>query len=206
MGHTGGQPMDRPRDVPGDGAGDVPGEWVSVSEAARRLGVSRRAIRGRIERGRLTVRDGNAGRAVFVPHGMIPGDVRQGSAEVPENDHGAVPAVSHGTDGIAALEQLRADLEAERGCREAAELRAAVATREVELLRERVAELRLLADELRRARYRAEAEVDGLRERLDRSTTRADGFQERLEVATVEVAELRDRLAWRPWWRRMIGR
>jgi hypothetical protein len=44
----------------GDGQGDVtPGdgeEWVSLGEAARRLGVTRAAIYGRIERRTLTTR------------------------------------------------------------------------------------------------------------------------------------------------------
>jgi chaperonin cofactor prefoldin len=43
---------------------------------------------------------------------------------------------------VGVLERLRAELATERERREAAELRAAVSTREVELLQERVGELR----------------------------------------------------------------
>jgi hypothetical protein len=56
----------------GDGQGDVtPGdgeEWVSLGEAARRLGVTRAAIYGRIERRTLTTRPkGNRGLEVLWP-------------------------------------------------------------------------------------------------------------------------------------------
>jgi DNA-binding transcriptional MerR regulator len=45
------------RDGPGDG------EWLTVAAAARRLGVSPRAIRGRIRRGTISTKaNGNAGK------------------------------------------------------------------------------------------------------------------------------------------------
>src|SRR4051794_10563646 len=134
MGAPGDGPMGAPGDGAGDGATDVAGEWVSISEAARRCGVSRRAIRGRIDRGTLMARDGNAGRAVFVPHGTVPRDVTDGSMDTPWGDDMGVP-----WDGPA--RKLWQELDQERERRAAAEIRAAVAEREVTLLRERVTEL-----------------------------------------------------------------
>jgi hypothetical protein len=66
---------DRPWDDPGDdrgtGPGVGPGEWVSVAEAARRLGVVPKAIRNRMARGTLRWRPkGNQGREVFIPNSM----------------------------------------------------------------------------------------------------------------------------------------
>jgi hypothetical protein len=129
-----GAPRDGAGDVPGNGATDMAGEWVSISEAARRCGVTRRAIRGRIDRGTLTARDGNAGRVVFVLQGTVPRDSVDGSIGTPGDDDMGVP-----WDG--SVRELRQELDQERERRVAAEIRAAVAEREVALLRERVTEL-----------------------------------------------------------------
>ena len=49
------------RDHPGDG------EWLTVAAAARRLGISPRAVRGRIDRGTIASKpNGNMGRLVLV--------------------------------------------------------------------------------------------------------------------------------------------
>ena len=66
-------------DSPGTEAGtppeDSPGAWLTVAEAARRLGVTPKAIRNRIKHHSLLSRPrGNAGREVFVPDDMEPGD------------------------------------------------------------------------------------------------------------------------------------
>src|SRR5690349_4991071 len=60
---------------------EAAGEWTSIAEAARRFGVSRRAIRDRLMRGTLTARQGNRAREVFVPAGVVP-------AERPGRDQG----------------------------------------------------------------------------------------------------------------------
>src|SRR3954470_6247457 len=101
--------MGTPRDGTGNapGNGEVPGAWVSISEAARRCGVSRRAIRGRIDRGTLTARDGNAGRVVFVSQGTVPRDGAGGSTDTPRDDDMGVP-----WDGPA--RELRQELDQER--------------------------------------------------------------------------------------------
>src|SRR5688572_8551119 len=52
---------------PGDDPG---GEWVTISEAARRFGISPRAVRGRIRRGTVEWKPaGNSGRLVLVRSG-----------------------------------------------------------------------------------------------------------------------------------------
>src|SRR4051812_21910899 len=89
---------------------DSDGDWLTISAAARHLGVSRRAIQKRIERNTIRWRpDGNKGRLVFV----APGDGRR-------DDH----SEAH-SDGSGDPRQ-----------------RLAAAEREVELLRERMTELR----------------------------------------------------------------
>jgi hypothetical protein len=48
-----------------------PGEWVSVREAARRLGITPKAVRDRIKHGSLQARPkGNIGREVLLPAGL----------------------------------------------------------------------------------------------------------------------------------------
>jgi hypothetical protein len=61
-------------DMAGNMSADPPGEpdvWVSIRQAARRLGVTRAAIYSRIERGTLQARpNGNRGQLVCLPPGM----------------------------------------------------------------------------------------------------------------------------------------
>lgn len=65
---------------PGDG------EWLSINAAAKRLGVTPKAIRGRIERGTIEVRPaGNRGREVLV--------TSEGPPRVPPRDWAAEVAV-----------------------------------------------------------------------------------------------------------------
>ncbi len=54
-------------DPDGSRDGPEPGEWLSVAEAARRLGVTEKAVRNRIRRGTLEWRPaGNHGREVLI--------------------------------------------------------------------------------------------------------------------------------------------
>ena len=54
-------------DVPEEGPGGGHGEWVSVREAAKRLGVDPKSVRNRIARGTLKWRHkGNQGREVWI--------------------------------------------------------------------------------------------------------------------------------------------
>src|SRR3954452_15895254 len=74
------------------------GEWVSVGEAARRLGVTRAAIYGRIERRTLPTRPkGNRGIEVLLP----PGDRhRDNHLDVAADHHG------DGHSGVALASRL----------------------------------------------------------------------------------------------------
>src|SRR3954447_2066479 len=70
-----------------DRHGDVTsGDWVSIGEAAHRLGVTRAAIYGRIERRTLTTRPkGNRGLEVLLPTGGRHGDHHR---DIRANDQG----------------------------------------------------------------------------------------------------------------------
>jgi hypothetical protein len=115
-----------PRDHPGDAQGDGPGEWLSVAEAARRLGVVPKAVRSRIARGTLRWRSkGNHGREVFIldaePEGDGPGDgpdlvALQVQAARLEEQLAATRAVAavELTARTAVIEALEAGLAAER--------------------------------------------------------------------------------------------
>src|SRR5689334_14448582 len=62
-------------DPDGSRDGPEPGEWLSVAEAARRLGVTEKAVRNRIRRGTLEWRPaGNHGREVLLSPDMEAGD------------------------------------------------------------------------------------------------------------------------------------
>jgi chromosome segregation ATPase len=143
-----------------DGPREVPGDWVTIAEAARRLRVSRRAIRNRIERGTLTARPTNKGRDVFVPDDAVPGD---GTRDVPGSAQGPV-----GTSALelGEVERLREALaEAED---EAAEARVTAARMEGENtgLRGTIAELRQSLDDVRAERARLATALDEARRPL----------------------------------------
>src|SRR5689334_2227253 len=136
---------------------DVAGDWCSISEAARRLGVSRRAVHGRIQRGTLTARNDNAGPRVFIAHGTVPRPSMEPTREprAPSHDtpHGAVTGESHGTlaaaDALAELQQQLAALG----------LRAGQAEGELKATRETLAAKDALIAELRARVERAEGDV-----------------------------------------------
>src|SRR4051794_16586004 len=66
-----------------------PGEWVSVREAARRLGVTPKAVRDRIKHGSLQARPkGNLGREVLLPPGLV---TRETTEELPGESAAALP-------------------------------------------------------------------------------------------------------------------
>ena len=113
-------------------------EWLTVAQAARRLGCSERAVRKRVERGRLEVRrerEGNRVRTLV----RIPGAVHAaGPVAERAADPGAEPVTElreraarleerlAAAEGVKAelrrqVEQARADLEREWGLREEAE-------------------------------------------------------------------------------------
>src|SRR3954454_3400660 len=109
-----------------------PGAWVSVREAARRLGVTPKAVRDRIKHGSLEARPkGNLGREVLLPAGSAP---RESGGELP----GETPPSLPGEDAGEVVELLA----------EMAELRHALGRAEGELAAKDalVAELRARAE------------------------------------------------------------
>ena len=123
-----------------DGPGD--GQWLSVAAAARRLGVSPRAIRGRMKRGTIEWRPlGNTGREVLVTSEDAARD---------EDRDGPADVLDQLREELADLREAlgRAEARAESADR-IAEARVETAQAEAKMLRELIAELRA---ELTRAR------------------------------------------------------
>src|SRR3954469_5817833 len=79
------------------------GEWVSVREAARRLGVTPKAVRDRIKHGSLEARPkGNLGREVLLPPGAA---TRENDEGLPGETTGeAVPTLPG--EGAELLEEM----------------------------------------------------------------------------------------------------
>lgn len=68
----------------GDGPADEAGDWLSIAEAARREGVTPKAIRNRIEREQIAWRHaGNRGREVWLAARDGPGDAWGQAGDVP---------------------------------------------------------------------------------------------------------------------------
>src|SRR3954447_9908603 len=71
-----------------------PGAWVSVREAARRLGVTPKAVRDRLKHGSLQARPkGNLGREVLLPPGVT---TRESDGELPEKKAATLPGETAG--------------------------------------------------------------------------------------------------------------
>jgi hypothetical protein len=163
---------DMPAGPPGD-----PDLWVSIREAARRLGVTRAAIYSRIERGTLLARPhGNRGQLVRLPPDM--------QANVPaDREKGALSDMAPDMSG------QHAALQAER-----------------DRLTDEVECWRSLAEERGQTQARAEVEnarlaaelagkvelVEELRRQLKRELARGDRLAEELVEARA------------PWWAKML--
>jgi hypothetical protein len=149
----------------GDMAADPPGEpdtWLSIRQAARRLGVTRAAIYSRIERGTLQARPhGNRGQLVCLPPDMQ-ANVQAGKGM------GTPPVMS--PDGAPDMSGQHAALQAERDrlAGEVERWRSLAEERGLAQARVEVESVRLatelagkgeLVDELRRQVARLEAEL-----------------------------------------------
>src|SRR3954447_8101057 len=126
------------------------GEWVGVLEAARRLGVTPSAVRGRIQRKTIAWKpNGNVGRLVCVPR-ACPGTSPE---PAPSMDPERSPSMDPSAALIGELRDRIAELQAER-----VSLRQEMA-RERAIMQETVAaQLKVLSDvteELRRDRRRS---------------------------------------------------
>jgi hypothetical protein len=178
----------------GDVAGEG-GEWIVIGEASRRLGVTRAAIYGRIQRGTLKTRPkGNRGLEVlWLPE-------RQGNGR--GNGKGDETAMvmgdvtrDNGGDIAMLLAELRDVLvrtrdERDQACAEAAELRSELTNLKVEL-----------------ATARAEREAARAVAIADVATAQTEAAAKDLLIAELraELAHERDRVRHRPWWRRLFG-
>lgn len=129
-------------------SGEPPGEWVSVSEAGRRLGISPRAVRNRIKHKSLVARPkGNTGREVFLAEGAQAPDVTREAPRTPPRD---VPRDDPGTIDLR-LQVTRLE-----------ERLAAAELREADQ-RATVADLRAALEHERQERARLAAELTELR-------------------------------------------
>jgi hypothetical protein len=178
---------------------DVAGDWCSISEAARRLGVSRRAVHGRIQRGTLTARNDNAGPRVFIAHGTVPRPsirlARESHAPPHGTSHAAFTGEPHGTL-TAPVEDVLAEL---RKQLEALGLRAGQAEGELRATRETLATKDALIAELRVRAEHAESDL-GARDAL-LAKLREAAATERVRAGRLEAALAEAR---RPWWRRWV--
>jgi hypothetical protein len=158
------------------------GEWVSLGEAARRLGVTRAAVYGRKERGTLQTRpNGNRGLGVLWPppqrHHNGNGNGKDDVALTIMGDG------AHDGNGDILLADLRERLDR--------------AEQDLEAVRAQVADLRVQL-----ATARAEREAARAVAIADVATAQAE------TVARDQIiADLRERVAWLrlPWWQRWIG-
>jgi hypothetical protein len=134
-----------------NGPGDR--EWLTIAAAARRLRVTPRAIRKRIERGTLEWKPaGNTGKLVLI-----------GPEDVTESGHGDAPGEGQEDGPGDRLDRLREELtEAKIGEAEAR------------------TEARLLRETLEREQARAEERAAALREALEREQRRADRLDQEL--------------------------
>jgi hypothetical protein len=102
--------------------GGVDTAWLSTSEAARRLGLTRDAVHKRLRRGTLEGRRGNDG------------SIRVRVATTPPVHDAATPALGHGVDTVPLVAELRERLD--RTLAELAGLRERAAHAEGELVAE----------------------------------------------------------------------
>lgn len=129
-----------------EGDGSLPA-WVTVTEAARRLGVSRAAVYSRVKRGTAKARRGNAGVEVQWPLPEAESALRQGDAQAYAQGDGTL------------TDELRAE-------RDEARMEAALLRQEVAELRERAGRAEGQAAILQDALGREQARADRLEAEL----------------------------------------
>jgi len=172
-------------------AGDDNGEWLSVTAAARKLGLSRQAIQNRIKRNSIAHRRDNMGNPIVRVAATSPQPV-SGAIAVHVAATPVAPPEAPKADGTDLVAELRLMLEKQESARER-NRREQVAVLEA-------AEGRRLADLADRDRLHR-ATVSLLIERVDAAECRAERVEERLDQILDQLLEQR-----RPWWRRVIGK
>jgi Skp family chaperone for outer membrane proteins len=208
---------------------DDDGFWVSVSEAARRLGCSRQAVQKRIGRGTIPTKVNNRGERLVkavagsapVSSAPVPVTSEQPSAPVhlteplqALQDKPASIPVSVYREAVEALrhahaaalqdqvEQLRADM-AKQAAQHRTDLESERTRHDAQTARQ-LAELDALhQDTLQRIAAQAGIERSLLLERIDAAEVRAERVEQRLDqVLDALLAERRQVAENRPWWRR----
>lgn len=151
------------------------GEWVSVSEAARRIGISRASVQGRVKRGTLECREDNRGNPQVWVQPSMQASAAAPAVTAPEAQQGdsmqPAPAAQHSDVG-----ELQARI---------AELEATVTGHESVITeqRERILDMQKSTDDLRHA--------------VDQAERREERAWQRQAVLALELAEAR---AKRRWW------
>jgi len=169
-------------------------EWFSVNAAARRIGVTPTAIRNRIKRGTLEVRNGNFGRLVRVPL-TVPATVTLAPEEparetvtlTPEERESLTVTLTVLRDHIAWLKDSLTKAE-----------------RELESLRGSAAQLAVLeaqGEAVHKAAKLLRAQADEVR--LDRDYWREQAQQLALRLSEQQVVQVPTPRRW--WWRRRSG-
>jgi colicin import membrane protein len=157
-------------------------QWVSVEEAARRLGISVSTVRRRIEAGELVGEREVIGGSKERYRVRMPHDASQPESpdESPEASAASESTLTVAEGLLALVREMRQQSVSDAARIEALTERAARAEATAETLRERVTDLAQMAAE-------RQAEIEELRDRL-----------------AEEAARLRAE-AQRPWWRRIFS-
>jgi chromosome segregation ATPase len=144
---------------------DPAGAWLTISAAARRMGISRRAVQKRIERSTIRWRpDGNRGRLVFVPLSDGRGDAHSDGHSDGRTSLMATSALSEAdVVPVAELDSLRVELAGERQRREATERELAAVQVALARAEGQFAARAEVVDALRADKDRLVAEVADLR-------------------------------------------
>jgi hypothetical protein len=170
-------------------------DWCSIREAAKRLGVTPNAVRGRIERGTLRTRPlGNTGnKEVYCPRPA------PGQGDIQHDGHGdrSPDRVTVTVEDLSAIKAVREHLDTVREQLHKAEVEKA--------------ELRQAVDRLSQAVGQGAQELSRVRAELDREKGRRQDADRRVsEVETAKreterrLTELQDRISGLSWWKKLL--
>ena len=160
------------------------GLWLHINEAARRLGVTPQAIRGRVNRGTVQSRRSNSGSLLVLMSGTPP----QESATAPiETLHSNFNSNSNSEPQTGRVDADRAD----------------------QLLKQLISSYK---DQIAASERRRESECAILQERVDAAEIRAERAEKLALDALTQAADTAERItkslidaASKPLWRRLFG-
>lgn len=170
------------------------GEWLTVSEAARRLGVTRQTLQYRIKKGKIEHRQDNRGNPIvrFAVEALKSAQASPDAkaAEACADAQHPIPA------GLASLDDVRRML-GEQSERLQAAHREAMTALEQRMAQQDANHLA----EIERLVGQVHAERSFWTERADAAEVRAEAAEQR----TAEMAKQLVEQATRPWWSRWFG-